>query len=88
MHGTHRARVGHFINVDYTKTDGTPHYLSGNFQTFKVKHNVGVGVGWITEFELLRAGIESLPGTAPITASTTVTPQPTGGDGSVTITAG
>lgn len=86
-HGTHRVRVGHYINVDYTKTDGTPHYLSGNFQVFKIKHVVGVGLGWTTEFELLREGVESLSGTVPITATSTVTPTPGGSSGDISIPA-
>jgi hypothetical protein len=87
VHGTHRARVHDYIQVDYTKQDGTPHYLSGNFQIFKIKHVVGVGLGWTTEFELLREGTEQLPGTTPITVSQTIQPTPSSGQGGVTIPA-
>jgi hypothetical protein len=87
VHGTHRIRVSHFIDVEYTKTDGTPHYLSGNFRVFKVRHNVDIGQGWVTEFEMLRAGIGSLPGTTPLAATQTITPRPASGEGNVTITA-
>lgn len=86
VHGTHRARVHDYINVDYTKVDGTPHYLSGNFQVFKIKHTVGVGLGWTTEFEMLREGTEQLPGTTPLASSQTVQPTPATGDGTVTLT--
>ena len=88
VHGTHRVNVGHYVNVDYTKTDGTPHYLSGNFQVFKTKHTLGVGLGWTTEFEMLREAVEGLPGTTPITATSTVQPTPAGNEGDVTINAG
>lgn len=88
VHGTHRARVGHYINVDYTKTDGTLHYLSGNFQVFKIRHQQGVGLGWTTEFELLREGIESLPGTTPLVATSTVNPLPGADMSDVTISPG
>jgi len=86
VHGTHRALVHDFINVDYTKQDGTPHYLSGNFQVFKIKHTIGVGLGWTTEFQLLREGTEQLPGTTPLAVSQTVTPSGSG-SGEVTVTA-
>jgi len=81
VHGTHRARAFDYINVDYTKTDGTTHYLSGNFQAFRIKHVVGVGIGWTTEFELYRQGIEQLPGTRPITVSQAITPSGSDNDG-------
>lgn len=84
VHGTHRARVLDFINLDYTKLDGTPHYLSGNFQIYKIKHNMGVGVGWTTEFEMTRQGTEQLPGTTPLAVSETLTPKGTG-QGDVTL---
>lgn len=80
IHGTHRARVHDYANVDYTKTDGTPHYLSGNFQIFKIKHNVGIGIGWTTEFEMFRQGIEQLPGTKSLAVSRTITPTGSGND--------
>jgi len=84
VHGTHRARVLDYINLDYTKTDGTPHYLSGNFQIFQIKHVVGVGIGWTTEFEMHRQGTEQLPGTKPLAVSQTITPTGTG-QGDVTL---
>ena len=84
VHGTHRVRALDYINVDYTLRNGTPHYLSGNFQTFKIKHVVGTGIGWTTEFEMFRQGIEQLPGTKSVVSSQTITP--VGGDpGNVTI---
>jgi hypothetical protein len=84
VHGTHRARVHDYANVDYTKPDGTPHYLSGNFQIFKIKHVIGVGIGWTTEFEMFRQGTEQLPGTKPIAVSETITPSGSS-EGEVTI---
>jgi hypothetical protein len=87
VHGTHRVRVSDYVNVDFTKTDGTPHYLSGNFLVLRVKHTVGVGLGWTTEFEMQREGIEALPGTVPLAVTQTVSPQPGGDDDDLTLTA-
>lgn len=77
--GTHRIRLTHFVQVNYTKQDGTLHYLSGTFQVFKIKHFVGVGEGWTTELEMLREGIPNEEGTIPIAGVGTVSTEQ-GGD--------
>jgi len=80
VHGTHRIRVLDYIRAEVLKTNGELHYLSGNFQVFKVKHEVSSS-GWETSFEMTREGISAQDGTEPTVASRTVDP-PLAGDAS------
>ena len=73
-HGSHAVALTDYINIEYTLLDGRQHYLSGQFQVFKVRHRLGIGEVWTTEYELLRTGTESLPGMEAITTQRTVAP--------------
>lgn len=89
VHGTHRVRMSDLVRVEYLKADGTAHYLSGNFQVFKLKHSAGIGQDWETEFEMLRPAIEQLPGTSVITSSQTIdAPDAPGSDSQVSVPVG
>lgn len=74
VRGTHRVRLTDFIRVEVLKPSGELHYLSGQFQVFKIKHTFGAGSSWTTEFEMVRGGIQQVPGTEPVVASPTVSP--------------
>lgn len=73
VHGTHRIRVLDYIRAEVLKANGELHYLSGNFQVFKVKHEVSSS-GWETSFEMMREGISAQDGTEPNVASRSVDP--------------
>ena len=78
VRGTHRVRPLDYVRAEVIKGNGELHYLSGNFQVFKVKHSVSVGEAWETSYEMLREGIGQQDGTEPIVASETVNPQAAG----------
>lgn len=85
VRGTHRVRPLDYVRAAILKTNGEEHYLSGNFQVFKVKHNFGAGSDWTTSFDLLREGLSSQAGTEPLTASQSISPPEASGDGGETV---
>lgn len=85
VRGTHRVRPLDYVRVEIVKTNGEQHYLSGNFQVFKVKHNFSAGSDWSTSYDLLREGLPAEGGTEPIVASQTITPPQASGDGGETV---
>lgn len=74
VRGTHRVQVLDYARMEILKTDGEQHYLSGNFQVFKVKHAFSNSSDWTTSYELLREGVSAEEGTENLMASETVDP--------------
>ena len=72
--GDHRAVMSDYLNIEYVLRTGALHYLSGLFQIFKIKHTLGVGQDWVTEYELLRSGVENLPGAEAIQTQQVIDP--------------
>jgi phage protein D len=56
VHGTNKVEALDYVNIDYFKTNGQRHYLSGQFQVIKISHDFGDS-GWHTKFELSRTGV-------------------------------
>lgn len=73
VHGTARVLITDFVQVDYVKTNGQLHYLSGRFRAHKIRHSIGSS-GWETTFELLRGGVQNLDGTDVMNAQQTNNP--------------
>jgi hypothetical protein len=73
VRGTHAIDVMDYVQVDYLKRDGTPHYLSGVFQVFAMKHSV-TAAGWTTTMTIRRTGVNQVAGLTQIPASTTISP--------------
>lgn len=72
--GTHDLRVLDFVDVQYIKPDGQPHYLSGQFRVLSLKHRVDAQ-GWRTEFDLARSGRDPGAGTVPLSGASTLQPE-------------
>ena len=72
--GTHDVRTLDFVNVQYIKANGQPHYLSGQFRVMEVIHQVDQG-GWKTSLDLARSGVDPRAGTVTKGATATLTPE-------------
>lgn len=55
--GTHDTEPFDYLDVQYVRRNGQPHYMSGRFRTLKVQHSVSTA-GWNTTFGLSRDGLQ------------------------------
>ena len=78
VHGTHRVRMTDYVQIDYVKSDGRLHYLSGRFQVFRRKHTVDTSE-WVTEYEVLRSGIANVEGTVSVSSTQVNSPPASSG---------
>lgn len=73
--GTHDVLLFDYINVQYIRRNGQPHFLSGNFLVQKIKHRYD-NSGWVTTFGLTRAGLQpNVGGTVARQPAKTITPE-------------
>lgn len=73
--GTHDVRTLDFVNVQYIKADGQPHYLSGQFRVMEVIHQLDMS-GWRTVLDLARSGRDPSQGTVSRSGRGTLVPTP------------
>lgn len=73
--GTHDVRTLDFVDVQYIKADGQPHYLSGQFRVMEVIHQVDMS-GWKTILDLARSGRGPASGTVSRSGKGSLTPSP------------
>lgn len=62
--GTHAVRVLDYVDVQYLRSDGRPHHMSGVYRVYEVEHEVG-GT-WQTTFNMARQGNRRTSGPAVV----------------------
>lgn len=55
--GTHDVELFDYVQIDYIRRNGQPHYMSGRFRTTKMQHSYSSG-GWITTYGASRDGLQ------------------------------
>ncbi len=73
VRGTHAVEPLEYITVDVIRRDGSRHYLSGTFRVITIDHTLD-NSGWVTEFYMLRDGVNYAEGLAKLDPDIQVKP--------------
>jgi len=55
--GTHAVELFDYVEVEYLRRNGQPHYMGGRFRVLKIQHSYSSG-GWLTTFGCARDGLK------------------------------